>query len=184
MKLDRAKYFVAFMTAAGLAVIAGLAVFLIVPALRDLADLSRKLIEAETEVQAQYANRRNLLSSIEKIQEIRLSMKDLASQFVPAGSELTFIESVEAVGERNAVEVRLRLVGEAAPGGEFRQGFEVSLNGAYENVFRAYAALESLPTLISIESFQIRGGDADAPDASTPIAVSLRGLIATPPQGL
>lgn len=185
MKLDHAKYFVAFMTVAGAACVVSILSFLILPVMRDLGDLSRKIVEAETEVQSQYTHRRTLLDSIEKLKEVRLSMKGLASQFIAKSQELDFITTIESVGDAHGIETRLSLA--ADPGtaaGEFKQGFSLRLVGAYADAMKTLAEIERLPIMVTIDAMQINGGETAAPSASTPITIDLRGRIASPPKSL
>lgn len=187
MKLQSAKLTVAFLTVAGWLFIAGVAVFLALPTLREVRALSDEILKAHAELAAQYANRRNLLTNSVKVQEGRETMAALAVQFVPQGQELSFITAVEAVAEANGVNQRIQIVpGAAAVGGveELRTGFEITLTGPYRSVLQAVVGIERLPAIVALDSLAVRPGGSPAPGSSAPVLVSIRGAVAQPPKGL
>jgi hypothetical protein len=187
MKIERDNIFVAFMTAAGLAVVAGLVVFLVLPSARDLSDLAHQIVAAETEVRAQYENRRNLLDVIASLKKAQVSVDELAGQFLPLGSELDFITSIEAIGERDGATVSIRLdPAPASPtngGGDFGRVFSVIVTGPFAKAMQTVVDIERMPALISPSAISIRQSGVDV-DGSSMISVTLHGQIANPPKDL
>lgn len=183
MKLQNAKLVVAFMTVGGLLTVIGLGIFLIAPTLSDVHELKQGVLTAQAELEAQYANRRNLLASRDKVVETREIMKRLAAQFVPTGRELDFITAVEALASKNGVTERLQL--SKAAGGtvpEFEKRFDLSLTGTFPQSLQMLIDLEKMPTLMLVDSMNIRpGSSSDGPPA---LMIDLHGAIAVPPRGL
>lgn len=184
MKLQTAKLVVAGMTFGGVLAVGSIAIFLFLPTLRDAQELRRQIVDAQTELEAQYTNRKNLLSSRDKVEETRGIMQALAVQFVPAGRELDFITAVEALAAKNGVTERLQLSrleeGKKAP--EISNRFDLVIDGTYLAALQMLTDLEKLPTLVLLDSLAIRpGGGADGP---TTLMITVRGTIAAPPQGI
>lgn len=186
MKLQRAKIFVVFMTAAGGLFIAAAAAFLILPSLKEIGGLSEKIVDAQTELEAQYTNRKQLLSSIGTIRSVRDSLGRLSAQFVPEKQELTFIRAVEEIAASRGVEERIRL---SPPVGkpqleELKTGFELNFEGPFPNVFSALVDVERLPTLTIVDALVIRSSKAERTGEPAPVSLIVRGSIAAPPKGL
>ena len=185
MKLARAKLVVVLLTIAGLVFIGGLAVFLSLPTFREIGRLSDEIIRAHSELEAQYLNRRNLLSSGEKVVTVRQSMREIAVQFLPAGRELDFITAVEGVAARHGVEERIVLTPGGGPRGaeELQVGFDITLNGSTPAVLRTLLDLERMPNLLVFESAVLRPGAGEPGDPSF-LSINLRGSLVAPPKGL
>ncbi len=183
MKLQNAKLVATLMTISGLLTVIGLGVFLIGPTLSDVHELKQNVLSAQGELEAQYANRRNLLASRDKVVETREVMKRLASQFLPAGRELDFITAVEALATKNDVDERLQLSkSENASVPEFEKRFDLSVTGSFGPSLQMLIDLEKMPTLMVIDSMTLRpGGGSDGQPALT---IDLHGAIAVPPRGL
>lgn len=187
MRIDRAKYFVVTMTAAGTLGIAAVLLFLTLPSLHDALALSAGLTEAETEVQAQYANRRQLSDTIDNLKVAKLSVGELGGQFIHPGDELTIITDIENVGEMNGVQTHLSLdsgAGGIAEASEFDRGFSLTLNGPYRAVLNALVEIERHRHICVIRSVSFRGGGGGGPGQAVPVTVNLSGLFASPPKGL
>ena len=186
MKLRTANIFVLLMIAAGALAVAAAAFFLILPSLREIRGLAGKIIDAQTELEAQYANRRQLLSGLEKIREVRESMNRLSAQFVPAKQELAFITAIEEIAVRRGVVERLRLSPAAGkpPVEELKEAFELNFDGPFPAVFAALVDVERLPALLIVDSLAIRSSKAERPGEPTPVSLILRGSVAVPPKGL
>ena len=185
MKLSSAKLLVIFLTVAGLLASAGIAFFLFLPTLREDARLSDEITRAHSELEAQYLNRKNLLSSTEKAKAVRQTISNLSSQFLPAGRELDFITAVEAISSRDGSEERILLtVNEGSKGAEeLRVGFDITLSGPTPAVLRTILDLERMPTLLIFDSVVVRPGDG-APGGPSFLSVNLRGSLVAPPKGL
>ncbi len=179
MKIQQAKIVVVVMTLAGLAVAGGLIWFLALPTFRDVRELADLVIETETELQAQYANRKNLLSSLTRIDRAKSIMHDLDDQFVPIGNELDFITAVELAAETSGVELRINL-NPASKGqaGDLTRTVDLQLSGPYRNILDALSAVERLRYLVIIRSVSIQAGDGGM------ATMSINGAIASPPQPL
>jgi hypothetical protein len=185
MKLSNAKIVVVLLTVAGLLFAAGVAGFLLLPTLREVGRLSQEIVTAHAELEAQYLNRKNLLSSGDKAKEAHETLRALATQFLPAGRELDFITAVEAVAARRGVEERIQLtVHEGGRGAdELRVGFDITLTGPSPAVLQAIVDLERMPTLLIFDSAVVRPGEGEAGGPSF-LSVNLRGSIVAPPRGL
>lgn len=185
MKLERAKIVVVAMTFAGMLFAAGAALWLVLPAYREVRVLASQIIDAQTELEAQYANRRHLLASIEELARVRAVVGKLTSQFLPAGQELVFITSVEEIAARHGVTERIRL--SAAPPGsleELNRSFELSLSGPFPDVLKAFLDVERLPSLLVIDAVSVNSNRADTPDARPHVTFLIRGALAAPPKNL
>jgi hypothetical protein len=183
MKLAQAKLVVILLTVAGLLFTAGVVAVLFLPTFREVRRLSDEIIRAHSELEAQYLNRRNLLSSSDKVVTVRETMRDLATQFLPEGRELDFITAVEAIASRNGVEERLLLsVNDAARGGdELKVGFDLTLNGPSRAVLQTIVDVERMPYLLIFDSAVVRPGEGSG---GSFLSVNLRGSAVAPPQGL
>ena len=185
MKLARAKLVVILLTIAGLVACAGITAFLFLPTFRDVGALSGEIVAAHAELEAQYVNRKNLLSSSEKAKAVRETIQDLGAQFLPNGHELDFITAVEEVASRNGVEERILLnVNEGAKlAEELRVGFDLTLTGPTPAVLQTLVELERMPTLLIFDSAVVRPGDGTAGGPSY-LSLNLRGSLVAPPKGL
>ncbi|GEM_PF-2063491 len=185
MKLARAKGVVIFLTVSGLAVNAALALLLFLPTMQEIGTLSREIVLAHSELEAQYLNRKNLLSSGEKARDVRETMRALGAQFLPDGRELDFITAVEKLAAENGVEERILLTVNAGGKGadELRLGFDITLNGPSPAVLQTVIDLERMPTLMIFESAVVRPGEG-APDGPSFLSINLRGSLVAPPRGL
>ena len=183
MRSDRAKYFVIIMTALG-GICAGLTLMLLTrPTLMEANDLAVKLTEAETEVQAQYANRKQLGETIDRIAVAKKTVMRLAAQFVRQGEELSFITAIEGIGDSNKVETKLQLGsggGGLSDAKEFDKGFTLTIDGPFTSVMHAIVDLERLKQMTVIQSFTIRGQNAPI-GTDAPVEVLLMGIFASPP---
>lgn len=184
MKLARAKLVVILLTVAGLLFVVGNLAFLFLPTFREVNRLSDEIVRAHSELEAQYLNRRNLLSSGEKVGQSRETMRALAAQFLPPGRELDFITAVETLSAARGVEERLLLtVGAARGADELRVGFDITLNGPTPDVLKTLADIERMPNLLVFESGVLRPGDG-APGGPSFLSINLRGSLVAPPKGL
>jgi hypothetical protein len=183
MRIKTAKIFVAFMTVAGLLFAAAVLVFLLLPTFREVRALSAEIIRAHTELEAQYANRKHLLESIEATRAARETVRKLASQFVAPGKELDFITAVEGIASVRGVEERLRLTLEGGGGAEeLKTSFELSLNGPYHDVMAALVDIERQPALMVVDNVTVYAGGPNA--LTAPVSMLIRGAIAAPPRNL
>jgi len=185
MKLTHAKILVIFLTVAGAAFSVGVAVFLFLPTYREVGRLSDEIVRAHSELEAQYLNRKNLLSSSDKVGTVRGTIRELATQFLPTGRELDFITTVEGIAARDGVEEHILLaVNEGAKAAEeLRVGFDITLSGSAPAVLQTIVDLESMQTLLIFDTAQARPGEGAAGGPSF-LSVTLRGSIVSPPNGL
>ena len=185
MKLSHAKLVVILLTIAWLIFSAGIAMMLFLPTFREVRRLSDEIVRAHSELEAQYLNRRNLLSSSEKVGTVRMTMRDLATQFLPVGHELDFITAVETIAAKSGVEERLLLnVNEGAKAAEeLRVGFDLTLNGNSNAVLQTLVDIERMPYLLIFDSAVVRPGDG-APGGPSFLSVNLHGSTVAPPLGL
>ena len=184
MKLAYAKLIVILLTIAGLLFSAGVAVFLFLPTFREIRRLSEDIVRAHSELEAQYVNRRNLLSSSVKVEEARKTLGTLSTQHLPPGRELDLITAVETIASRHGVEERLVLTPNTEKGAEeLSLRFDITLNGPSLAVFRTIVDIERMPTLLLFDSGIVRPGEAEA-GAPAFLSVNLRGSITAPPAGL
>ena len=184
MKLHNAKLMVGLMTGAGVLALALNAFFLFLPTLRAARDLKAKIMLAQTELEAQYANRKHLLSSRAKIAETKETMKTLSAQFVPVGQELQFITAIEALASKNGVTERLQLskneTDRKAP--EFEEHFDLIIEGPYRATLQMLTDIEKLPPLMIVDSSAVRPGSGA--DGQANLSIDLHGSIVAPPKSL
>ncbi len=185
MKLANAKLIVILLTIAGLAVSGGVAFFLFMPTFLEVGRLSGEIVRAHSELEAQYLNRKNLLTSGEKAKAVRETTGRLSAQFLPVGRELDFITAVEALAAKHGVEERIALtVSETGKGAEeLRVGFDITLSGATPSVLQTLVELERMPTLLIFEAATVRPGEG-APGGPSFLSLNLRGSLVAPPKGL
>jgi Tfp pilus assembly protein PilO len=186
MKLQRAKLTVIALTLAGVLFVAGACLWLLLPALTEVRSLAGQIVDAQTELEAQYANRRNLLDSIDEVARVREVIEVLSSQFIPDKQELTFITAVEeAAAKRGAVE-RVRLsVGAAPPLEELSRSFELTLTGPFRSVLETYLDIERLPYLLIVDAVAINANQSEDPLGGVPpVSFLIRGALAAPPKSL
>ena len=185
MKLAHAKIIVILLTVAGAVFSGGVAFFLFLPTWREVGRLSKDIVRAHSELEAQYLNRKNLLTSSDKVGTVRGTIRELATQFLPTGRELDFITAVEAIAGRQGVEERILLtvIEGAKAAEELRVGFDITLSGPAPAVLQTIVDLESMPNLLIFDSVQVRPG-AGAPGEPSFLSVTLRGSIVAPPIGL
>lgn len=186
MNARRQRAFVIFMTIAGAAFITAVFIFLFVPALTDVRTLADDIIDAQAELEAQYANRKNLLQSLEDVERIRQTTQDLKGQFITPGEELVFITRIEETAAAAGVESTIRLSGSTTSKGKptgINDAFDIGLVGTYPDVLNAIRSIERLPNITVINAVSIRAGDLAAGEA-TSISASVKGRIAFTPEGL
>lgn len=185
MKLSQAKLVVILLTIAGLLFNAAVAIFLFLPTFREIGRLSAEIVRAHSELEAQYLNRRNLLTSGDKVVAARGTVNALKPQFLPAGRELDLITAVEAIASRNGVEERLILsVKEGAKAAdELRVGFDVTLSGPAPSVLQALVEIERMPYLLIFDSAVLRPGEG-VPGGPSFLSINLHGAAVAPPAGL
>lgn len=186
MKLKRAKFTVVLLTIGGLAFLIGIGLFLFLPTLKDDVALSAKISAAHAELDAQYANRKNLLSSLDKAQTARETMRALSSQFVPVGKELDFITALEALAAKDGVEERVTLkeAGSGRAAQELRETFELIVNGSYRQAMQMLVDIEKMPNLVIVDSVLVRPGPGSSPGAPSFLSITLRGSLVAPPSAL
>ncbi len=179
MKPGHDKIFVAIMTAAGLLVVVGLFVTLMLPTLQDIKELSQKIIQVETEIQAQYANRKNLVQTGARIEEAKKSLARIGAQFIDEGQELDFITATEDIAAKNGLESNRRV--DLGSGRqqltEFDRSFELDLSGPFLPVLKAIIDLQRMPAITVIDTLSMHGSGLN-------ISVMLHGRIASPPNEL
>lgn len=166
----------------GALAVAGVSIFFAAPAYRDLFQIEKKLAEAESQVQAQYNNRRKLSETTERIKAARQIIEDLETQFLPNGQELKFITAVENIGEGHGVATKMKLSpSKGLPGlEEYDKNFTLSLTGSYQNVIKTLIDFERLPFLAVYDAVIMNSNGQD----DAPVTLDLRGSIASPPKNL
>lgn len=181
------RLIVTLMTVAG-AVFIGAALFLLfLPTLRDVRGINDDIIDAQAELEAQYANRKNLLQVSDEVERIRKTTDDLRSQFIDPGQELVFITRIEEAAATNTVETSIRLFGaEKAKKGQpkLNDTFDISLVGGYPDVLTTLRTIEKLPNIVVIESLTVRAGDVPEIGQAAVVQMSVRGRIAFTPEDL
>lgn len=186
MKLQIAKLVVVSLTLGGLACIAGVLAFLFVPTLKEVWKLSGEITLAHAELDAQYADRKNLLSSLGKTEQARADMRKLSAQFLPEKHELDLITAVEDLASRDGVEERITLSANdgTRAADELRENFDLTVNGKYRSVMQALVDIEKMPTMLIFAGGNVRPGPGAAPGDESFLSVVLRGSVAIPPKGL
>lgn len=186
MKMRRAKLMVVLLTLAGLAAAAAVTVFLFVPAFREVVRLSKGITDAHAELNAQYDNRKNLLSSLSDAEKARSDMQTLAAQFVPEGRELDFITSIENLAAKDGVEEHVTLSPNdgSKPAEELQENYDLTVNGKYRSVMQMLVDLEKAPTLLLVGNVVVRPGPGAAPGDESFLSVNMHGMLAAPPKGL
>lgn len=176
---------IAFMTLSGMVFITLILIFLFFPALKDVNMLSADVLNTQTELEAQYTNRKNLLQSIAEVAHIRQTTEDLKSQFISPGDELLFIQRIENIASEHSIESSIRInqtkASKNAP--VVNDAFEIGLVGTYPNVLKSLRSIERLQNITLINSVQIRAGDL-VEETETIISATVRGSIIFTPEGL
>lgn len=186
MKMGNAKTLVTFLTLAGLASSAAIIIFLFIPTAKEIIGLSDGIIRAHAELDAQYANRKDLLTSLTKSEEAAVGIRTLATQFVPAGRELDFITAVENIAAKNGVEERVQLSaieGDKAAA-ELLENYNLTVSGRYRSVLQMLVDLEKMPTLLIVDSVVARPAPGATPRDQSFLSITMHGMIASPPNGL
>lgn len=179
MHAEKRTLLVAAMTVLGLVFLAGAVAILLVPSLKRVNDLNGKVLDAQAELEAQYANRRDLLRSLELVREIRETADALAREFIRPGEELLFITRVEEIGERRGAATEIRLAQSRAGAGA-NDAFELRFRGPWEAVHLALVDLERLENIVLIDSVGIVAGEVRPGEAAT-ATMSVRGRIVFTP---
>lgn len=185
-KIRNARLVVILLTLGGMAAIVVATIFLFIPAFRADVKLSSQITMAHAELDAQYANRKNLLSSLDKADQARADIRLLSAQFVQPGHELDLITALENLATADEVEERLTLRpnDDAKAAAELNEYYELTVNGDYPKVMRMLVDVERLPTLMVVESGSVRPGPGPNPGDPPFLSVVLRGTLANPPNGL
>jgi hypothetical protein len=185
MKLSSAKLVAILLTIAGLAFSVAVTLFILRPTYREVGRLTDEIVRAHSELEAQYVNRRNLLSSADKVVAARETLGKLSGQFLPDGRELDFITAVEALAARHGVEERILLTVNPSGTGaeELKVGFDITLSGSAPGVLQTVVELERMPSLLIFDSAVVRP-EVGAPGNASFLSINLRGAIVSPPRGL
>jgi len=183
MRLHHAKLAVALMTLVGIVFSVAIVVFIFIPTLNEDRNLSSQINDAHAELQAQYTNRRNLLSSINKAETARATMKALAVQFVPDGQELGLITAIETLATKTGVEEHISLKKDETDKDpvELRENFDLTLSGDYRPVLQMLVELERMPQLLITKSVLVQPSPGDTPTSPSFLSVVLHGLLVAPP---
>jgi len=183
MKMRHDKLIVTLLALGGLMGLTAVTVFLFVPTFKDVVKLADDIGQAHAELDAQYADRKNLLSSLTKAETARADVQRLAAQFVPAGRELDLITAVENLAAKDGAVERMTLSANEGNKGadELRENYDLTVDGAYRNVMQMLVDLEKMPTLLIADTVTVRPGtDADP----SFLSVQMHGRLASPPKGL
>lgn len=174
----------------GLVALALILIFLFVPNFKEVARLSKEIMQARTELDAQYANRKKLLTSLSTATKGRVDIQTLSTQFVPAGREIDLITAIENLAAKNHVEEHFALspADEAKAAVEQKENFTLTINGNFRAVMQMIVDLEKMPALLIVEGGAIHPGAGPTQDGTPPsesfLSVNLHGSIAEPPPGL
>ena len=184
MKTSRVTLMAYGLTIGGILIVAAIFVFLFVPTLRDVRATADKIEHATAELDAQYANRKKLLTSVSDVKRVRETIQSLSSQFVPPGQELSFITAIEGIAASYGVTEHMSLAPlETSPAPEIRTGFNLSLGGPFTQVMKALVDIEHMPQIVVFTSASVRPGTSQT-GSDTPVLIVLQGAIVTPPKGL
>lgn len=173
------------MTLSGIIFIVGILIFLFFPAIKDVNTLSSDVLDAQTELEAQYSNRKNLLDSITKVSQIRKTTEALKSQFLSPGDELLFIQRIEELAVTHNVEASITISEVRSKNDSIitEKPFGITLGGTYPNVLSALRSIERLPNMTFIHSVYINAGDVSE-DETTVISTTVNGILIFTPEGL
>jgi hypothetical protein len=174
----------------GLAALVLIVIFMFLPDLKETGRLSKDIQKARTELDAQYANRKKLLTSLTTATKGRVDMQLLGTEFVPAGREIELITAIETLAAKNGVERQFSLspnTGTKAAA-ELNENYTLTVNGKYHAVMQMLVDLEKLPTLMIVEGGTVHPAVASSeggiPPTESSLSVSMHGTIAEPPKGL
>lgn len=170
----------------GALVVTGLILFLAVPAYQASVATEDKLVETESQVQAQYASRKKLSETTERLKSARKIIDQLKSQFLPNGEELELITAVEGIGDKQGVTTRLTMdQGKGLPGlTDYNKTYSLSIVGPYTKVMDALIDFERLPFLATYSTLTLNAGSNETGTAGNALTLELRGYVASPPQKL
>jgi Tfp pilus assembly protein PilO len=167
----------------GTLVVASFAFCLALPAYRESLETKKGLIEAESQVLAQYNSRQKLSETVNRIKTARNILENLKGEFLANGTELELITAVEGIGDTHQVVTNFRISpnGGGASLPEYDKGYTLSLTGTYSKVMDALVDFERLPFLTTYDSLSLTSGGDGADPAVT---LELRGFVASPPTNL
>lgn len=180
MKLKNAKILVIILILACAACIAGLSIFLFIPTFKANAGLASSITLAYAQLDAQYANRKNLLSSHDKVAHASEVEKNLSEQFVDEGKEIDFIKIIEELASKNNVEQHIQLTqSEGGEVPEIKTRFALTINGTYRNTMQMLLDMEKSTPLILVNSMDIRPGEVEG--GVDFLQITVHGSIVSPP---
>jgi len=186
MKLSTAKLVVLIMSVLGVLFVGGLSAFLLLPSFTESIRLSGEILKAHAELDAQYSDRKSLLSSLKKSEGARDSIKALTVEFQTPGRELDLITAVEALAAKDGVVEHFSLSPRQAGGGmpELQEAFDLTVEGEYRDVMQMLVDVEKMPVILVTENGLIHPGQGASGESKDFVSMTLRGSVVSLPQGL
>jgi hypothetical protein len=157
MTLHNTKTLAVVMTLTAFIAIGAVLMFLTRPAWLQVRELVVSIDAANTQLNAQYENRKRLLTDARAVDERLRTLTETSSQFIHSGNEIDFIKAVEVIADRNHVQHETRISDSELPSiKEFSKSFDLSFSGSYQDVLKTLIELERMEYLTAPITLDIR----------------------------
>lgn len=122
---------------------------LIYPTVRDILDLSRRINEEKTSLEARYSQRTKVRNTIAQLSEVKAGLPELQDTAVPSGHEVDLVMAIEKLASINGVQEQLRLVPPQTGPTDYgrKLSAEVSLTGDSRSVGKFLSDLQRMDKL-------------------------------------
>lgn len=172
------------------AAISAIAIFVIIPTIKNIKDISLKVNLMKIEVEKDYDSRITLRNAIGKLKKIQGATEDFMDICIKENEELTLITSLEDIAEKYSLaqEINLTYAKESDPAEKKNQvGIQISLKGDYINIIRYLYDLRRMPYYINLYSVAVNKfvKDQNRPEKekkSPAVQANLSGTFFTIPQ--
>lgn len=185
MKLSTARLLVIVLTALGLLFVGGVMSFLFLPSFAESVRLSGEILKAHAELDAQYEDRKSLLSSLKNAVKAHDDLGGLKVQFLQTGRELDLIRHIEDLAAQEGVTEHFSVQpAEDGPIKEIKEQFDLTIEGDYLKVMRMLVDVERMPILLVTQSGVVHPGQGDTAESPSFVQLDLKGAIVSIPEGL
>lgn len=140
------------------AAISAIAIFVIVPTIKNIKDISLKINSMKLEVEKNYDNRITLRNAIEKLKKIQAATEDFMDICIKEKEELNLITSLEDIAERYGLAQEINLIydKETVVAQEKNQvGIQINLKGNYLDIIKYLYDLRRMPYYINLSSIAV-----------------------------
>jgi len=138
--------------------------FVIMPAVSDIKDLKRKIIDQKIELEQRVARGANAKQVNENLNKIEPQLQKFEQIFVNQGRDLEFITALEGIADKNNVEQKIGL---GQPTGQENKTYkkiplELTASGKYDDLLNYLADLESSNYYLNINFLEFGGSQSAA----------------------